>query len=231
MPILSWKAAIIKVLIDAKKELHYKEITKLIYENGYRKDGGATPELTVNKTIGSNIIEYKEKSNFVKVGIGIFILRKYYNEKYQNNDIEEIQIQIQKQIIKKNYMTKKITRPASLVKQGDLILYATSLKVSDLLIKGFYNIEQLDPENASEKGYQRLLNKARAKKLADYMVAGQDTKDAFLPTSIFIATDKNISFNPNNNTTQKSQTNVQNFFMTSCTKNRMIILSLRDFSQ
>ncbi len=97
-------------------------------------------------------------------------------------------------------MTKKITRPASLVKQGDLTLYATSLKVSDLLIPNFYSIERLDPENANEKGYQRLLNKGRAKKLADYIVAGQETRDAFLPTSIFIATDKNISFNPSNNT-------------------------------
>lgn len=97
-------------------------------------------------------------------------------------------------------MIKKITRPASLVKQGDLTLYATSLKVSDLLISNFYSIDRLDPENANEKGYQRLLNKGRAKKLADYIVAGQETRDAFLPTSIFIATDKNISFYPANNT-------------------------------
>jgi DGQHR domain-containing protein len=97
-------------------------------------------------------------------------------------------------------MTKKITRPASLIKQGDMILYATSLKVSDLLIPNFYSIERLDPENANEKGYQRLLNKGRAKKLTEYLVAGQETKDAFLPTSIFIATDKNIAFNPTNNT-------------------------------
>lgn len=97
-------------------------------------------------------------------------------------------------------MTKKFTRPASMVKQGNLILYATSLKVSDLLIPNFYSIERLDPENANEKGYQRLLNRGRAKKLADYIVAGQETKDAFLPTSIFIATNKNIAFNPSNNT-------------------------------
>ena len=44
------------------------------------------------------------------------------------------------------------------------------------------------------------LNKSRAKKLADYIVAGQETKDAFLPTSIFIATDKNIAFHSDNNT-------------------------------
>ena len=97
-------------------------------------------------------------------------------------------------------MAKIIIRPASMVRQGDLTLYATSLKVSDLLIPNFYSIERLDPENANEKGYQRLLNKARAKKLSDYIVAGQETKDAFLPTSIFIATEKNISFNSSNNT-------------------------------
>ena len=97
-------------------------------------------------------------------------------------------------------MTKKIIRPASIVRQGNLTLYATSLKVSDLLIPNFYSIERLDPDNANERGYQRLLNKGRAKKLADYIVAGQKTRDAFLPTSIFMATDKNISYNPTNNT-------------------------------
>ncbi len=109
-------------------------------------------------------------------------------------------ILINKDLISQAIMAKKITRPASLVKQGTLTLYTTSLKVSDLLIQNFYNIERLDPENASEKGYQRLLNKSRAKKLADYIVAGQEKRDAFLPTSIFMATDKNIPFNPSNNT-------------------------------
>lgn len=97
-------------------------------------------------------------------------------------------------------MAVKIVRPASIVRQGDLTLYSTSLRVSDLIIPNFYSIERLDPENANEKGYQRLLNKGRAKKLADYIISGQETRDAFLPTSIFMATDKNISFNPGNNT-------------------------------
>ena len=92
----------------------------------------------------------------------------------------------------------KITRPASLVRQGDLILYSTSLKVADLLIPNFYNIERLDPENA--EGYQRVLNTSRAKKLADYIVAGMESRDAFLPTSIFMATNEEMPFNPANNT-------------------------------
>lgn len=97
-------------------------------------------------------------------------------------------------------MTRVIVRPAAFVKQGSLTLYSTSLRVADLLIPNFYSVEALDPENPNDKGYQRLLNKARAKKLADYIVAGQDTMDAFLPTSIFMATDKNIPFDDATNT-------------------------------
>lgn len=97
-------------------------------------------------------------------------------------------------------MSKIITRPAAIVKQGQLTLYSTSLKVSDLLIPKFYSVETLDPEDDNDKGYQRLLNRARAKRLADYIIEGQETKDAFLPTSIFMATHKNIDFNSTNNT-------------------------------
>ncbi|SHL88997.1 DGQHR domain-containing protein [Nitrosospira sp. Nsp11] len=97
-------------------------------------------------------------------------------------------------------MSKKIVIPASRVRQGALVLYTTSMKVRDLLLDGFYSVETLDPEDSSDKGYQRLLNRARAKKLADYIVKGQDRQDAFLPTSIFLATDKFIEYNETNNT-------------------------------
>jgi DGQHR domain-containing protein len=100
----------------------------------------------------------------------------------------------------KQNMSKIITRPAAIVKQGQLTLYSTSLKVSDLLIPKFYSVETLDPEDDNDKGYQRLLNRARAKRLADYIIDGQETKDAFLPTSVFMATHKNIDFNSTNNT-------------------------------
>jgi DGQHR domain-containing protein len=97
-------------------------------------------------------------------------------------------------------MPQTIVVPAAKVRQGDLVLYATSLTVRDLTKPGFYSVETLDPENLNDKGYQRLLNKARAKKLADYVLRGQDSQDAFLPTSVFLATDKTIAFDENNNT-------------------------------
>ena len=85
-------------------------------------------------------------------------------------------------------MSKTITRPAARIKQGNLILYATSLRVQDLLTEEFYSIEKLDPDNPNDSGYQRVLNKGRAKKLADYLIDGQESGDAFLPTSILLAT-------------------------------------------
>lgn len=93
----------------------------------------------------------------------------------------------------------QITRPAALVRQGSLKLYATSLQVSDLKRPNFYTISKLDPADAAP-GYQRLLNEGRAKRLAEYLLDGQDEKDAFLPTSIFLATNHDIPFDPETNT-------------------------------
>jgi len=85
--------------------------------------------------------------------------------------------------------------PAARVKQGDLLLYTTALKVKDLASENFYNVETLDTSGGNDAGYQRVLNLARARKLADYILKGQDKRDAFLPTSVFLATDKSIDFN------------------------------------
>jgi DGQHR domain-containing protein len=100
----------------------------------------------------------------------------------------------------KNEAMPIIHIPAARVQQGALVLYATALKVKDLVAKNFYNVETLDPADPHDKGYQRVLNIARAKKLADYIVKGQDSHDAFLPTSVFLATDKSIEFDEKNHT-------------------------------
>lgn len=66
--------------------------------------------------------------------------------------------------------------------------------VRNLVSKDFYSVETLDPDDVTDEGYQRLLNIARAKRLADYIIKGQDSGDVFLPTSIFLATDKEIDY-------------------------------------
>lgn len=86
------------------------------------------------------------------------------------------------------------------MRQGDLRLYTTSIKVRDLTSDGFYSVETLDPDDGDGTGYQRLLNNARAKRLADYVVKGQERRDAFLPTSVFLATDKHIPYDEISNT-------------------------------
>lgn len=96
-------------------------------------------------------------------------------------------------------MTKLII-PAAQVKQGDLTIFATSITVRNLMLDNFYSVETLDPDNNDDQGYQRLLNTSRAKKLAEYVLKGQDKSDAFLPTSVFLATDKSIPFHEHNNT-------------------------------
>ncbi len=91
-----------------------------------------------------------------------------------------------------------ITVPAAKVRQGALSFYATSFKVRDLMRENFYSITRLDPETGT--GYQRVLQESRVNRLADYIIRGQETKDAFLPTSVFLATEKSITFDDKNNT-------------------------------
>ncbi len=93
-----------------------------------------------------------------------------------------------------------IKKPAAKIKQGRLTIYATSLFVSDLLIDDFFQIERLDPTLGKEKGYQRVLDERRKKKFADYLINAWKEDDAFLPTSVFLATDKDIPYNQQNNT-------------------------------
>ena len=88
-----------------------------------------------------------------------------------------------------------ITRPAALVRQGSLKLYATSVTVRDLKLPGFYQINKLDPDEEGP-GFQRLLNQGRAKKLTDYLLDGHTEGDAFLPTSLFLATNEDFQFDP-----------------------------------
>lgn len=83
-------------------------------------------------------------------------------------------------------------RPAARIRQGNLTLYATSLQVRDLRQPNFYEISALDAGGGT--GYQRILNEARAKRLADYLLDGHKALEAFLPTSIFLATDKLLPF-------------------------------------
>ncbi len=95
------------------------------------------------------------------------------------------------------------TKPATKIQQGKKTLLMTSFTVSDFQTENpvFYRINKLDPEDKSQKGYQRLLQHERANRLAKYAVDAwkSNQHSAFLPTSIFLATEKDISFDEKQN--------------------------------
>jgi CRISPR/Cas system-associated exonuclease Cas4 (RecB family) len=61
-----YRTAAIKILADAKKPLHYKEITKLALEQGILETEGATPDASMNSQIITDIQKKGKGSDFVK---------------------------------------------------------------------------------------------------------------------------------------------------------------------
>lgn len=89
-----------------------------------------------------------------------------------------------------------ITRPAVSIQQGKLQLFLTYVTPSDFEIPNFYSIETLEPEG---EGFQRILNETRAGRLARHLTEGFQHGYANLPTTIFLATDKTVTFNKRRN--------------------------------
>ena len=62
---MSWVEAIRKVLIEAGKPMHYKDITRTIIEKRYRLNFGDTPVMTVSNRLTTNPELFKR----VKIGV------------------------------------------------------------------------------------------------------------------------------------------------------------------
>lgn len=75
-----WIDAIVRVLREERRALHYTEIAELIAEREYYQVLGATPARTVNAVISTDIKAKKEGSVFVRVGRGEFTLRELLGE-------------------------------------------------------------------------------------------------------------------------------------------------------
>ena len=86
----------------------------------------------------------------------------------------------------------EIRRTAVRIQQGKRTLYLTSFTVRDFLADDFFRVDYLDVQSA--KGMQRLLNESRARSFGNDLVAADKVNEAFLPTSIFLATDGSISY-------------------------------------
>jgi len=73
---LTWRDAIIRVLTDAGRSMHYTDIADEVISKGYRKDVGATPANTVATVITTEIRNKRKDSIFVRTGYGEYILLK-----------------------------------------------------------------------------------------------------------------------------------------------------------
>ena len=84
----------------------------------------------------------------------------------------------------------RITSPAVKIEQDGKPVFLTSFTVADFLTPGFYRVEELVAQTAD--GYQRVMDKRRARRFAkDVDELG---KNAFLPTSVFLATGKELDY-------------------------------------
>ena len=83
-------------------------------------------------------------------------------------------------------------QPAVQIQQGKRTLFLTSFTVRDFLSDGFYRVDRLDVQGA--KGMQRLLHEGRARSFARDISEADGHNEAFLPTSVFLATEGSISY-------------------------------------
>ena len=83
-----------------------------------------------------------------------------------------------------------ISRPAVRIEQGMLTVYLTYVTPQDLAIPEFYSVDKLDPQSGS--GFQRVLEPRRANRLTRHLKEAFPKGYANLPTTIFLATDKQL---------------------------------------
>ena len=88
----------------------------------------------------------------------------------------------------------RIIKPAVRILQGGRKLFFTSFSVAELAAPDFYRVDELDPKD--ESGFQRVLEKRRAKLLASDMAKARSEGKAFLPTSILLATKAALEYDP-----------------------------------
>ena len=92
------------------------------------------------------------------------------------------------------------SRPAVEIEQGNLVLYLTYITPLDLFSGNFYTVDSLEPQD--QKGFQRILNETRARRLSRHLTESHGEGYAHLPTTVFLATDKSVTFDKNTGTLQ-----------------------------
>ncbi len=117
-----FKTAAITILKNAKKPLHYREITQLALEKGILQTEGKTPESSMNAQIVTDIKIKKQDSPFIKTAPATFALNPNLKEPRKVERIEE----------KEKEQEEKISIESGFVGKG-----GEHLVCSELLFRGF----------------------------------------------------------------------------------------------
>ena len=89
----------------------------------------------------------------------------------------------------------EIRKPAVKLIQGNRTLFLTTFTVSDFRRGDFYRVDRLDAQKG--EGSQRVLNEARARSFCNDILDADEKNQAFLPTSVFLATGGEINYDEN----------------------------------
>lgn len=103
----TFKQSAIEILREAKKPLHYTEITRLALESGILETEGATPEATMAAQLIMDIKNKGEGSDFVKTVPGTFTLNPNKKEIKQTLKIVEAEKEQEEKIVIEGGFTGK----------------------------------------------------------------------------------------------------------------------------
>lgn len=70
-----FQAAAVAILLENKKPMHYKDITKKALERGLLESKGSTPEISMNSQLFVDMKEKGANSDFVRVSESFYDLR------------------------------------------------------------------------------------------------------------------------------------------------------------
>ena len=85
----------------------------------------------------------------------------------------------------------RIIVPAVRIEQDGRPVFLTRFTVADFMSPGFYRVEKLDAQTTD--GYQRVMDERRARRFAK-VVEELGQQSAFLPTSVFLATERELDY-------------------------------------
>jgi restriction system protein len=75
---MTGKDAAYRVLSESGKPMHFKDITRVIFENKYWNTNGKTPQNAINSKISKDIIRKGNNSKFIRVSKGVYAVNPNY---------------------------------------------------------------------------------------------------------------------------------------------------------